>query len=349
MIFSIDIDVITTTDQQQHEQIDDLMRLVRIGKHQAIFPDDEEAIYQSDWLGGLGQRAGHFFVELYEKSVSKNFYSKPTANIFIVPNNKDKADDKFSLKDGLYYLEQPAIILLENVLYDRPFINAILRTFKAEAILEAKNAGWLQYQGAGGKNMIINTIEAALKENPRHNPTKFLRTLVIIDSDKKSLDEIPGKTQQGIADFCTKNNIPYHILYKREMENYLPDVLLQQLPPELQDAVQTFCNLSEEQRDFYDLEKGFKDKNKSKANIPSIFENLTEVQHNLLRKGFHRTGKSEKVKYIAKQQLPLLFDSLTLTKKDLTDRIKHQEETDSQEKANNQELSTIIDKIKQLL
>ena len=340
MIFSIDIDVITTTEQQQQEQIDDLMRLVRIGKHEAVFPSDEEAVYQSDWLEGLGQRAGHFFVELYEKSASKNFYSKPPSDIFIVPDTKDNADDEFSLKDGLYYLEQPATILLENVLYDRPFINAILRTFKTEAILEAKNEGWLQYQGAGGKGMIINTINATLAENPHTNPTKFLRTLVIIDSDKKSLEESLGNTQQAIADFCTEHNIPYHILYKREMENYLPDVLMQQLPTELQEAVQAFCNLSEEQRDFYDLEKGFKDKNKSKANIPSIFENLTETQHNLLRKGFHRTGKTEKLKYIAKQQLPLLFDSQNLTKKDLTDRIQHQ---------GNQELSTIIDKIKQLL
>lgn len=340
MIFSIDIDVLTTNDQQQQALIDDLMRLVQKGRHEAVFPDDIETIQQSDWFGGLGQRTGHFFVELYEKSVSRNFYSTPTANIFIVPNSKDRAGNEFSLEDGIYYLEQPAIVLLENVLYDRPFINAILRTFKATTILEAKDKGWLKYQGAGGTNMIINTINATLAENPRKNPTKFLRTLVIIDSDKKSLEELLGNTQQNIADFCIEHSISYHILYKREIENYLPDVLMRQLPTELQNAIQAFCRLSEEQRDFYDLEKGFHNKNKGHKNIPSIFETLTEPQHNLLRKGFHRTGKSEKVTYIAKQQLPLLFDSQNLTKKDLTDRIKHQ---------NNQELSTIIEKIKQLL
>jgi len=100
----------------------------------------------------------------------------------------------------------------------------------------------------------------------------------------KSDSRYPGevtKTVLKVKEYCDKvGDVPYAILQKRKIENYLPIAVLwsRHVPRKLRNIYKAFVSLTPEQQDHYEMKKGFeKDKKTGHAIIPK--EQKTLFQH----------------------------------------------------------------------
>lgn len=276
------------------------------------------------------------YINIIETSKNPDFY---------VSNNS--IEKKFNLEEAIRFFNEPVIIMLENDLYDQYFINAIFKTFTKESKLintHFKN-NWLKYRLAGGATNIPNAISSILKEFdnlPKEN-YKYLRAIVIIDSDREYPKALIKPDKQKVIEFCNNNQIEIHILEKREMENYVPDEVIDDIAFNNNDEyLKTYLKLNPIQKDYFDIEKGFDNKNiKSFSNeIQNLYENLQENDLKILRKGLiseNFKGKGKKVK----SEFPKLFEHPNISKQLLLKRTQHQN--------NKNELVEIISKINVLL
>lgn len=134
----------------------------------------------------------------------------------------------YTIDESIRFLNSPIIIVLENSLNDSHFVKAIMRCFDNGRLLQHEKNGWLEFRNGGGGDNIKNLFRGILKSFrglPKSN-FSYIRAFVIIDSDRiyPSMSLKVDKTNQ--ITFLKENNIPFHILEKREMENYLPNEVI---------------------------------------------------------------------------------------------------------------------------
>ena len=214
----------------------------------------------------------------YEMFVTTN-----PKDIIIISNN----DGDFNLSEAIIFIEEKFELILENDMNDGEFVNCLLKEFneKSKKIIHFKENNWFKYQNAGGATGVINTIQQKINH---FGNRKFLKCFVLVDSDL-DYPQIENKKRKNLIDFCYNNNIPFHILHKREIENYLPlDIFNEINPTSL--FVRTYIDrLDNNQRDFIDIENGInksrKNLEKNKKEVFNFFSNLIENDFNNLRNG----------------------------------------------------------------
>jgi hypothetical protein len=229
-------------------------------------------------------------------------------------------------------------------LNDAYFINALIENFrkKSKKIKRFKDENWLKYENGGGADNIPNTIISILSSFERlpksnHN---YLRAIVILDSDRQYVGMPLKNDKQKIIDFCKMNEIKYHILEKREMENYIPNEVFDEIAFETDDEyLKAYNSLSPIAKDYFDIEKGFIE---SYTNLHFEVKKLFKDDDNfkLFRKKwkpkiFHSKGSS------FKSEFPKLFEHKNVTQQNLLNRVIHQN--------NKNELQEILSKINELL
>lgn len=333
MIFYIDPNIFDTKD-------DSLGRLLDKFFHNVVYDDvhdwylpigDEDRIMDSKWLEDIGERNGNYILDLIKKTLKKSSYSTGAININILKTlGQNPSTNEYTLQEALDCLQEKLYIILEGH-SDEYFLEALFKKFSnTKKINRLRKKRWL-YHSAGGKNNIITAIDKLLLGARWWHLCLF----VVMDSDKTEPMAAMPPTQQDIEAKCKDSGIQYHILYKREIENYLPEEVLTDIPDNLQEVCKAYIALSPEQKDFYDLEKGFQDKKQPHDNQKALFKNLSEESIHKLRKGFNRND------FISKQKLPTFFAYETITQQNLKNRCAHQ--------PNPNELQEIVDKIDSLL
>jgi hypothetical protein len=241
----------------------------------------------------------------------------------------------FNVSEGVRYFNSPLQVILENSNNDGYFIDALIREFKSKSkkIKRFKDENWISYSMGGGSDNIIHFIEAEKKKF--NNDIRFLKLFVIVDSDLE-YPHSQNEKRKKLEDYFDLNSIPYHILEKREIENYLPDEIFRSIEG-VEIFINSYLKLSSIQKDFIDIEKGFqKSKNQltiEKPNVFKLYENLTEKQFSELRFGINRQLRN------FKSEFPKLF--IKSTKEGLIQR--------TQDQNNPYELQEILDKINKLL
>jgi hypothetical protein len=210
-----------------------------------------------------------------------------------------------------------------------------LKEFKLEAelISSHKKNGWFKYGNAGGCGNIKNFIEEeknAFNSLPKANHV-YLRCFVLVDSDKKFLLDKNGERHDLIS-YLRDNNIDYHVLEKREMENYMHEDVLSEIEGN-NDYIRVYKSLSSEQKDFFDIEKGFNKKNRKSLSEPvfNLYANLSDDDYKVLRNGLNYKK--------FKADFPKLFKVVT--------KVQFQERTKYQ--SNPKELEDILSHITELL
>ena len=279
-------------------------------------------------------------IEEHRKILEDNFVSGIQASQediseFIISAKKSKGDKIFDIDEGIFYFQQQVLIILENSNNDGYFIDAIIKNFDNEIIKANKQNNWIKYENAGGFNNIENVIKRHVKEIPKNFPKKkhkYLRCIVIVDSDKKYPQDKLSRTRLSLMNFLDENEIMCHILEKREMENYIPDEAIEDISQN-NNYLLDYLGLSNIQKDYFDIEKGLIDKDQEKQ----LYNNLSQKQKDNLSSGF--THEIIKRKY--KREFPKLFAGPKVTKKSLLKRIEHQQDSD--------ELNTSVSKIQSLL
>ncbi len=278
---------------------------------------------------------------------------------------------QFNLEEAIRFFIQPISIILENSLNDQYFVTAIIKHFDSsgEVVRHLEN-GWIQFENAGGCTNIENFISGKLESfnnlvnkygSQKH---KYLRCFVLLDSDKEYPSMNYKPVYAKLITFLTTNCISSHILAKREMENYMPDDVFDKIATSrsLRMWFDAYRHLSDEQKDYFDIENGFpkkvlttpkkREKRKQKrgkkgqthnhvqrskrseldANIKTLYSNVSDTNFDILDNGFkYPDFKTEFSKNFEESQ-PLLIHKRSLS-----------------ERAGSTELQEIIDKITSLL
>ena len=210
--------------------------------------------------------------------------------------SNDKND--FTIEEAIRFFNQPVSIILENSLNDQYFLKAIIKYCDdSNKIEKYLNNGWIQFENAGGctntKNFIKGKLQSFnfLSNESGKEVSYYLRCFVLLDSDKR-YPKAPIKDEYPkLLNFLDENDITYHILHKRCMENYMPDVVFNAIAntPKQIEWVNAYCHLSKDEKDFLNIEKGFsKDtREQLEEGIKKLYLNLSSTNYEILNKGFY--------------------------------------------------------------
>jgi hypothetical protein len=323
--------------------LNNILKYFRVGKHRWLLDDydDIDALNNSAWIKEINSRD----LKIIKESIKASTRRDKARPVITVSDNK--IETNFQLIEADKYLDQPLIVLLENSDYDPPFINAIIDYFDESGELsKAKNEQWLKY-GMGGGSAVTSVIKGEIENSfgadcftkPKN---VYLRYFVILDSDKKypSMSVDPSKVKT-LDDYAVKR----HVLYKREKENYIPIPVLRKLNDQYLNIYADFK--FPEQKDYFDLEKGFNDKNRNSdrvdENIKKLYppETVSDANWNILRKGIQLEGyKAQKFK----TEFSKNFKDKSTNRESLLEMIKHQPK-----EGNLNEFEHIVNEIKKLL
>lgn len=174
----------------------------------------------------------------------------------VVTDASDIHDQKiFSVSEAVTYLCLPLEIVIENGTNDAPFVRAIIREYTRYGKSDFPDILRLRFGNAGGCGNVQSHITGVLEQH--NNRDKFLRHYVILDGDKRYPTQIVTK-HDNLIDFLDAHSIKYHILHKRNMENYLPiDSFPEKEKKNNKRWLDAFKFLTPEQRDHINIAGGF--------------------------------------------------------------------------------------------
>lgn len=264
--------------------------------------------------------------QYFERYITEN----PKIDLFVT--NESKSD--FTVDEAIKYINKPFQIILENRNNDGYFLDALIREFKnkSKKIIRFKKEDWLRYEMAGGSG-IVHYLEAEKKQY--NGDIKFLKCFVLLDSDLEYPQD-PNPKRSKLVEYFNDNRIPFYILEKREIENYIPLDVIYSINTN-SEFVKTLIGLDSKFIDFIDIQNGFQMNietlRKSKPDIFDYFSNLSEKEFDNLRYGLNQEFENFKNDY------PKLFGKAT--QEGLVERTNKQ--------INPNELQYIIQKINDLL
>lgn len=313
--------------------------------------DDIEALMESDWFNSQRRIIQETIYEFMLRSMNTSSGVPPKV---IVSNKEDETC--FSIKEAEQYLRQNFIILLENSLNDAHFLNALIRCFpkQSEDILKNKNEGWLKY-GFGGGSTIDNVIQTELVGSfnqifLKKEKYKYLRYFVIIDSDRIFPENELSQEKKNLIYFLEKNQVPYHVLEKREMENYIPDVTIGTIA-DYREIIDAYLRLNPLQKDYFDLEKGLRENKRYDQlleGIQELYRNISEEDKKTFKKNkisdkYERKSKDDRGTF--KTEFPKLFNHETVTRDSLLKRCQHHSTIKGEHPFNPRELPDLLERI----
>lgn len=282
-----------------------------------------------------------------DKQVIYEYFNRQVNDSKVIDHciSNDAIDEAsvFNLDEAEAFFNQPLGIILENSLNDKYFLEAMVKNFpgRSRNIKRHWDNRWIQIVNGGGCNNIENLIEEKLSTfgNLSMAPHSYLRLFVLIDSDS----EFPGEekpTRIKLKAYLEAKEIKYHFLYKREMENYLPEEVFEEID-ENDDYITAYKKLTPVQKDFLDIQNGFMQAEidipfeKLKPQVQELFESISDIDKGIFRK--------ERLKMTNfKSEFPKLFLKPSVTQATMKFRVSHQE-------GNVNELEDILDKINELL
>jgi len=271
-------------------KIDTILGLVLHRRYELFF-DDEDVLENSFWIN----EARTNYKELLFESFVHTIEGSIKYDVEI--NEKDDISNKqYSIDNGIIFLEGKVLIFLENAKYDSYFIKGLISNFKNQGkkIQRFLDKRWAAFENCGGKGNVINQISHILStyDNESLESYNYLRAVLIIDSDRKYKDE-EYRDENGIVKFCEDNNISMHILEKREMENYLPMRLYENIDLLNQSELEKFKKLTFDERDYFDMENLSTRVYLTKKNFPMFFDHEAMSQEMLLNQCSHQREPDE--------------------------------------------------------
>ncbi|CAM4394413.1 hypothetical protein FLTE109939_09295 [Flavobacterium terrigena] len=256
-----------------------------------LFFDDEDIIDTSIWSNEARTQYKELLYEAFVATLQGSL-----KHDIELKENDNVAENEFSIDNGIIFLNSEVFIFLENATYDSCFIKGLITKFKTKGkkIQSFLDQKWIRIENCGGKGGIINQVNHILSSynNDSLENFRYLRGIVIMDSDKKHKDD-SYNDENGIIPFCDENNILLHILEKREIENYLPLELIEKIENLNQNELESFKKLTFDERDFYDMEKLSTRDYNTKQNFPSLFLEEELLQEMILKNCEHQNLPNE--------------------------------------------------------
>lgn len=245
--------------------------------------------------------------------------------------------DCFGLVEAIRFLNQPFLIILENSYNDGYFVDALLNNFEEGAeIARHKENGWLKYSMGGGSTIpqAVSAEMSTYETLPKDNHI-YLRCFVLIDSDREYPSATPKEGQVKLVEFLEQFGIPYHILEKRQMENYLPIEAYDDISDNT-NYIEAYKRLSSTHKDYFDIKTGFKKEfSQLPTEIQAFYHGIPNNDKTIFETRSMDLGGSFKAEF------PKLFQSNKVTQDSLLQRCARQNDPN--------ELPNILTKITELL
>jgi len=321
-----------------------------VKKHKFFINDEEEIdlLLNSYWYSSLSQIEKQ---EINEWIIYSSTISSQTSRLII---ENTPSENTLTLPEAIKYLEQPFKIIVENVLNDSYFLDCLIQNFRKQTknIVHFKSERWLMYENGGGTTIphVIDATKKSFNGKLFSKPSSFyLRYFVIIDSDKKYPDMELPQSKKELIKYLEDNDVPYKILEKREMENYLPVSILEKEISDNQDFIRAFSRLNPIQKDYFDIENGFPNKNFKDldGNLKDFFSGISDEDYGVLRSFNLKSLNGGKDNF--KSEFPKLFESDKIDREMLLNQCSHHSDTKSKSPYDRLELPNLLIQIDKLL
>ncbi|MCK5524337.1 MAG: hypothetical protein KAI83_14490 [Thiomargarita sp.] len=245
------------------DSLDQIVYHFITGRHLWDINDPEE-IEKSHWIQeDIQGRSGKRNLETLQKCYTDSIYPREsresnlhTITLIITQQVSSESNKTLRPDDAISYLNKPAYVAVENQSSDGTFLDAMIHAFGRSELREAQTDGWWEYLHLGGFGEIKKRVES-IRTQTLVGP---LRIFVLTDSDCRYPGEVTP-TIKKVKEYCDKvGDVPYAILQKRKIENYLPINALfrQHVPKKLKNIYTAFLSLTPEQQAHYEMKTGFK-------------------------------------------------------------------------------------------
>lgn len=242
-------------DEAASHVLDEIIFLFMKDKHVWELNDPTE-LEGARWLESDkdGRAGARIFAEV-KKIITRGIYIPKGAlmhstQCIVVINVRDPSTE-LPIDIAVEWLRTPVKVVVENERSDGGFLQAIIKTLGGRAVRRAAGNGLWEVQHAGGINDVPNCIDTLLAKYSRP-----LRIFTFVDSEGRVPGEVRASAER-VREHCTARKIPFWILSKREIENYLPDKILANISNR-QSVWEAVSKLSPSQRDHYPMKEGFK-------------------------------------------------------------------------------------------
>jgi hypothetical protein len=279
------MDVFEDTSESNIKMLDRLF-LLSSERHELYIGDDDiiDSLMNSNWYKELRNS--------YQKQIEENIVrsiqiSKPKS-VFTISNSDVNA---FSTYEALVVLDTPLKLILENAENDAYFVMALINNLKKKGkkIKLHWSEGWLKFDMGGGSTIpnVIRNEKQRFKNNKGKFPKEsnvYLRYFVLMDSDKYHPNAILDDDKKNLIRLLESNNIKYHVLEKREMENYMPDIIFSEIQGN-QNYIKAYLDLEPVQKDYFDIEKGFDEKYQQlPLEVQELYKSVSNQNKEIFRK-----------------------------------------------------------------
>lgn len=235
------------------------------GQHRWVI-DDVDAVLDSAWIQGAARWDNS--KELAEKTFRAAIDESPDRErprlVVLVAGAPAVAGViSCSASDARRILERPLYLVVENATSDWCFVRALVAAFDRLRIAQAIERHWLVPDQAGGSGELVKRARALVDQG-----NEARRIVVLMDSDRLTRGPWPDAVESRVKALKALG-VSVIALHKREVENYLPGSLLD--APRTHHAYVSWCSLSREQQDYYDMKHGFgSDKTTGSAAVEAV-------------------------------------------------------------------------------
>ncbi len=286
MKVSLDVSVTARPEEHGHD-LDAIVRRCELGQHTWQI-DDLDELLASEWM--KGKAAWDKQARYAEKVFTDLIYAPRRTGLWLLvtqaPAPVGSSTQRYCVpKEARTILEEPAYLVVENKGSDGAFLRAIARVYSRERVVHALDQGWLEPASGGGGGEVKKEV-LRLLGSP--NPVAPWRVMAVLDSDRLIPGTLPDKVSK-LQQELMGLGVAVWVLFKREIENYLPYSLLDS--PRRHEVYVSFMQLTREQQDHYDMKEGFtKKKGAQGVEVPAeqdhLFKQVSDWHRTRLRRGF---------------------------------------------------------------
>ena len=244
------------------------------------------AIEASTWIRDGGRQGGRVR-ELLVASIQRGAWTFAPHGRRLRVTARPSAADELEPEDAFRLADAPLVILVENRVSDGAFVKRVVTELdKSLHGLWRQPGEPIQFDSPGGVGQMPTEVERRAqggRQGRRFRP----RLIVIADSDRKGPDDTVSPAVRALCRGCEALGVPCWVLAKREAENYLPRVLLDERRGTGADhaqLVEAWDRLNDDQKNFFDMKNGLP--KSLSAMEQALFGELSSDDQTILSRGF---------------------------------------------------------------
>lgn len=237
-----------------------LMTLAKKSHDKRIFIEFSDITAAEKWIKSLANPHQQYWDNILRQyivsakvNIKKGYL--PQTKITIIPEEDTESLSppiKMRLRTAEAIFSQSIKIGLKNTRNDFAFLLSVLPKKFREALKSLYDNGQVEVFGGG-----IGELKKLIEAKSQNQNFKII-SWVLFDSDST----YPGHVQQSTTDIiqvCQENNISYHCLERRMIENYISqEIYLEAHENRHNQQSENIYKLNEEQRKYFNFKIGFK-------------------------------------------------------------------------------------------